>query len=216
MAAARVDGGQGPPCVSASQQPATMRALLHRISLVRARILAVLLVLGLAACQTAPVKPQPQPQPVPQPLPTLPPIPEPRPVLPTPLPPPPVSAPKTAEQISGAAVTSLMKQAREYRSAGQPAKAAGVLERALRIEPRNYFAWSALGQAYLEQKNYAQAESMALRSNALARGNVYAELENWKTIAAARQARGDSSGAAQAQTQIEMLQARLSAPPAAP
>lgn len=174
------------------------------------------MVLGLAACQTAPVKPTPAPQPAPQPLPTLPPIPE-RPVITTPTPPPPVlSAPKTAEQISGGAVTSLMKQAREYRNAGQPAKAAGVLERALRIEPRNYFAWSALGQAYLEQKNYTQAESMALRSNALARGNAYAEVENWKTIAAARQARGDTAGAAQAQTQIEMLQARLSAPPATP
>lgn len=175
----------------------------------RARILIVLLVLGLAACQTAPVKPPPVARPPPaQPLPTLPPIPEPPVSKPVP---PLASFPTTAEQVSGGAVTSLMKQARAYRAAGEPSKAAGVLERALRIEPRNYFAWSALGQAYLAQRNYAQAESMALRSNSIARGNLYVELENWKTIAAARQARGDSAGAAQAAVQIEAIQGRLSA-----
>ena len=176
----------------------------------RVRLLLVLLVLGLAACQTAPVKPPPVVRPPPaQPLPTLPPIPEPP--ASQPAAPPVASFPKTAEQVSGSAVTSLMKQARAYRAAGEPSKAAGVLERALRIEPRNYFAWSALGQAYLAQKNYAQAESMALRSNSIARGNLYVELENWKTIAAARQARGDSAGAAQAAVQVETIQARLSA-----
>ena len=184
---------------------------------VRARIPVVLLLLiGLAACQPANVKPTPAPRPAPAPLPTLPPIPEPpavedspatttKPALP--------DYPKSAAQISGAAVTSLMKQASKYRAAGEPAKAAGVLERALRIEPRNYFAWSALGQAYLAQKNYAQ--SMALRSNAIARGNVYAEIENWKTIAAAREARGDRDGAAQAQVQLELRQQRL-VPPVIP
>lgn len=175
-------------------------------------VLAALLLAALSACQTAP--PKPAPRPAPPPLPTLPPIPEPAPT------PPPAQAkplpnyPKTAEQISGAAVASLIKQARDYRNAGQPEKAAGVLERALRIEPRNYFAWAALGQAYLAQRSYAQAESMALRSNAIARGNVYAELENWKTIAAARNARGDSAGAQLAQQQIASLQARLAAPAA--
>src|SRR3546814_20444286 len=81
-----------------------------------------------------------------------------------------------------------MKRASDYRKAGQPDQAAGTLERALRIEPRNYFVWSALAQAYLAQKNYAQAESMAQKSNALARGNVYVALENWKTISAAASA----------------------------
>nr|WP_241696219.1 tetratricopeptide repeat protein [Solimonas terrae] len=104
-----------------------------------------------------------------------------------------------------------MKRARQYRQDGQPDQAAGTLERALRIEPRNYFVWSALAQAHLAQKNYAQAESMAQKSNALARGNIYVTLENWKTIAAARNGQGDADGAADAAAQIAALQARLDA-----
>lgn len=113
--------------------------------------------------------------------------------------------PRSAEAISGAAVVSLIKQARAHRDAGRPDQAAAALERAQRIEPRNYFVWSALGQTYLAQKNYAQAESVALKSNVLSRGNVWVELENWRTIAAAREARGDAVGALQAQARVDEL-----------
>jgi len=186
---------------------------------VRSKLIIVSLALVLAACQTTrgthkvyPPDSGPQGQPLPTtPAPTQPvepvaPPPEP---APKPLP----DYPKTAEQISGSAVTALMKQARTAMKSGQPDRAAGSLERALRIEPRNYFVWSALGQAYLGQKNYLQAESVAQKSNALARGNIYVNIENWKTIAAARQARGDEAGAAEATAQLEALQAQLSAVP---
>jgi tetratricopeptide (TPR) repeat protein len=182
---------------------------------VRSKLLVLLAAFVLAACQTTsgthkvypgdtgpegePLSPPPPPADA-QPL-------EPLPSLPQPLP----DYPKSSEQISGAAVTSLMKRARQYRQAGQADQAVGTLERALRIEPRNYFVWSALAQAHLAQKNYAQAESMAQKSNALARGNVYVALENWKTIAAARDGQGDAAGAADAATQIAALQARLDA-----
>lgn len=172
------------------------------------QLLLVFCALALAACQTPggvhQVYPS-VPEPVIQPLP-----PQPMPQAPQVLPVPP-AGPKTAEDISGGAVTSLMKQARTYLSANQPDRAAGVLERALRIEPRNYFVWSTLGQAYLAQKNYAQAESVAGKSNALAHGNLYVALENWKTIAAARQASGDTVGAQQAQATVDAIQARLDA-----
>ncbi|WP_143068949.1 tetratricopeptide repeat protein [Solimonas aquatica] len=170
----------------------------------------LLCALVLAACQsmsgTHQVYPT-VPEPVIQPLPPPPPPATPR-VLPAPSP---VSGPRSAEDISGGAVSSLMKQARAYMGAKQPDRAAGVLERALRIEPRNYFVWSALGQAYLGQQNYAQAESMAAKSNALSHGNLYVSLENWKTIAAARQASGDKAGAQEAQATADAIQARLSA-----
>lgn len=113
--------------------------------------------------------------------------------------------PRSAEAISGPAVVSLIKQARAHRDAGRPDQAAAALERAQRIEPRNYFVWSALGQTYLAQKNFAQAESVALKSNVLSRGNVWVELENWRTIAAAREARGDAVGALQAQARVDEL-----------
>lgn len=118
--------------------------------------------------------------------------------------------PRSAEDISSAAVTSLMRQARSALDAGQPAQAAAALERALRIEPRNYFVWSLLGKAYLAQNNFSQADNVAGKSNALARGNVYVEVENWKTIAVARNAMGDAAGADVAQQRLDALVRQLS------
>ncbi len=114
--------------------------------------------------------------------------------------------PRSAEEISGAAVTALMRQARAALGTGRPDQAAAALERALRIEPRNYFVWSMLGQAYLAQNNFGQASNIAGKSNALARGNVYVELENWRTIAAARRGLGDAAGAEAASRQVRELE----------
>ena len=86
----------------------------------------------------------------------------------------------------------------------------GALERAQRIEPRNYFVWSSLARVYLDKKDYDNAESVALKSNSLARGNIYVELENWKIIAAARQAQGDAIGALQAQSKADEIQRGIS------
>ena len=113
--------------------------------------------------------------------------------------------PKSADEISGQAVISLMKQAQKSRAAGQYDQASGALQRAQRIEPRNYFVWSALARVYLDKKDFDNAESVALRSNSLARGNVYVELENWKVIAAARQQQGDAMGALQAQARVDEI-----------
>ena len=118
--------------------------------------------------------------------------------------------PKAAEDISSQAVVSLMKQARTARAAGQFDQASGALERAQRIEPRNYFVWSSLARVYLDKKDYDNAESVALKSNSLARGNIYVELENWKIIAAARQAQGDAIGALQAQSKADEIQRGIS------
>ncbi len=185
-------------------------------------LLLVLMGLSLTACQTTRgtkvVWPYPEPPVASEPAPsegTPPPevIAPPVAIDEAPLPRPVPSYPRSAEQISGAAVTSLMKQARQHLAAGNPDQAAGVLERAVRIEPRNYFVWSALGQSYLAQKNYAQAESIAQKSNALARGNAWVEMENWKTIAAARTARGDTAAAQTAQLRVQELTDWLSQAP---
>lgn len=119
------------------------------------------------------------------------------------------SYPKSAADISGGAVVSLMKQASQARAAGKYDQASGALERAVRIEPRNYFVWSALARNYLDKKLYDNAESIALKSNSLARGNVYVELENWKIITEARQAQGDAIGAVQAQSRLDEIQRNL-------
>ena len=117
--------------------------------------------------------------------------------------------PKAAEEISGGAVLSLLRQARDARSSGHFDQAAGALERAQRIEPRNYFVWSSLADTYLQQKAYEQAISVAQKSNSLARGNVYVEQENWRVIRDARAATGDTDGAALAQARINAIQQLL-------
>lgn len=156
--------------------------------------------------------PAPPPPPASTPLPGTPgpatPLPTPpKPIIPQPRPEP--SYPRAAEEISGQAVTSLVQQARTDRASGRLDQAASNLERALRIEPRNYFVWSALASVYLDQKQFDQADTVAQRSNSLARGNLYVELENWKTIAAARQGQGDAVGALQAQSRADELQRQL-------
>ena len=143
----------------------------------------------------------------PAPVPPMAPLPDPVPI--EPVKPSAPELPKTAESISGQAVVSLMRKASDARAQGQLDLAASQLERAQRIEPRNYFVWSALAKVYLDQAQYDQAISVAGKSNSLARGNVYVELENWKTIARARQAQGDSIGALQAQGRVDEIERAL-------
>ena len=196
------------------------------------RVLAVSLLLFLAGCQTAvgireTHKPAPisVPEPIPSPLPG-PVLGQPSPIAPPATTPPIInpalpdasalaSYPQTPERISGSAVVSLLKQASAARSAGQSGQATAALERALRIEPRNYFVWSALATTYLQSKDYEQAESVAKKSNSLARGNVYVEQENWRVIHEVRIAVGDADGATLAQTRLDAIKQLLSsvAPP---
>lgn len=169
--------------------------------------------------QPAPTGQGQQPSgPVAQPAPSLPPLipsipgePLPAPVnipeMPQPLP----DYPQTADRVSGGAVLSLLKQARSALDMGKPEQAQSALDRAVRIEPRNYFVWSTMARAYLEQRNYAQAVTTAQKSNSLARGNIYVELENYRVIAAARDATGDAAGSVQAQARVDEIQRMLQA-----
>ncbi len=117
----------------------------------------------------------------------------------------PPDAPRSAEDMSGPAVQSLVLQARASLSANRPDQALATLERAQRIEPRNAFVWQMLATSHLAAGHMEQAENTAEKSNSLSRGNPYVEIENWKVIAAARQAAGDGSGALQAQSRVDEL-----------
>src|SRR2546425_3648447 len=141
----------------------------------------------LAGCATTP-----GPAPTPAPEPDLPPvqIPEPAPV-PAPAPAPPLRA-------ENVAIAGLMDTARADAAAGRLANAAATLERALRIEPRNPRLWQELARVRLKQGQYAQAESVAARSNSWAGSDNALRAENWRLIAEAREARGDAEGARQA------------------
>jgi tetratricopeptide (TPR) repeat protein len=110
---------------------------------------------------------------------------------PEPAPPPP-AAPPPKENI---AIAGLMDSARADTSAGNLAGAAASLERALRIEPRNPRLWQELARVRLKQGQFAQAESVAARSNSWAGDDKALRAENWRLVAESRRARGDVEGA---------------------
>jgi predicted Zn-dependent protease len=88
-----------------------------------------------------------------------------------------------------------MQSARADAAAGRLANAAASIERALRIEPRNPRLWQELARVRMQQKEYVQAESMAARSSSWAASDNTLRADNWRLIAQAREARGDSAGA---------------------
>ena len=101
-------------------------------------------------------------------------------------------APPASENV---AVIGLVQNARADTSAGRLVNAGATLERALRIEPRNPRLWQELARVRLKQGEFAQAESVAARSNTWAGNDAGLRAENWRLIAESREARGDSQGA---------------------
>jgi Flp pilus assembly protein TadD len=128
----------------------------------------------LAGCASQPEKPQePGPAPAPE-------------AQQLPAPPPERLPPPRAETT---AVAGLMESARADTAAGRLPNAAATLERALRIEPRNARLWHDLAQVRFRQRDYAQAESLAARSNTLAANDAELRAANQRLIDDARAAR---------------------------
>ena len=130
----------------------------------------LLLAILVAGCATAP-EPATGPQPAPEPA--------------------PADAPPEAQQRrENVAIAGLMESARADSAAGRLANAAASLERALRIEPRNPRLWQELARVRLKQGEYAQAESLAARSNSWAGSDSALRAENQRLIEEAREAAG--------------------------
>ncbi len=68
------------------------------------------------------------------------------------------------------AVQVLQRRAADQRAAGPWVAAAGSLERALRIEPRNPVLWNQLAHVRMEQQQYHLASGLAAKSNAFTAG----------------------------------------------
>ena len=139
----------------------------------------------------------PRPQALPEPLP------EPEPMYP------PEGLPEQSrDMLSGSAetaplsdnpvVVSLLEQADGLAAGGQLDRAAASVERGLRIAPKDAALWQKLARIRLEQGRYRQAESLAKKAIALARGRPGMIADNWKIIAEARRAAGDEAGARRA------------------
>lgn len=89
------------------------------------------------------------------------------------------------------AVIALLDRAQADVGAGRPDAASATLERALRIEPRNARLWHELAQLRLAQGQYAQAISLAQKSNSLAGAQRQLQALNWRVIGQARIAQGN-------------------------
>ncbi len=108
-------------------------------------------------------------------------------------------------QPPSAAVVALLDTAEQRARAGNLDNAAAVLERALRLEPQNPLLWHRLATVRLQQRDFAQAASLAAKSNALAGSNRQLQASNWDTIAHAKEQLGDAAAAHAAREKARAL-----------
>ena len=87
-------------------------------------------------------------------------------------------APQISSKPTSGTVLALLSQAKEQEKAGNPEKAAAVLERALRIEPKNPQLWYRLALLRLQQGQLELAKSLAAKSSALAQGDEDLQVKN--------------------------------------
>jgi len=95
-----------------------------------------------------------------------------------------------ATQDTGRAVSTLLVKVEIQESQAHWERAAALLERALRIEPRNAQLWHRLAKIRLQQGRYAMAESLAQKSNSLAKDDEALKRRNAELIEIARRAVG--------------------------
>lgn len=127
-----------------------------------------------------------------------------------PLPPAQASAPTPmpapgATPVRPAAVVALVQRQEAASRGGDSAQAAAELERALRISPNDRELWLRLARVRLQQGQWPQAESMAMKCLSLSGGDPETARSAWDVVASARAARGDAVGAAKARQQAAIL-----------
>ncbi len=106
-------------------------------------------------------------------------------------------APSTTDTASNSAALLLLAQSDDLRTDGKHPQAIALVERAIRLEPRNGTLWVQLGRLNFEQGEFAQAEQYARRGIALAGTKPAAKRDGWLLLADISDARGDIEGAEQ-------------------
>jgi tetratricopeptide (TPR) repeat protein len=158
-------------------------------------VLAAIALTAVAGCSLLAPAPTPSRAPVPAPLPapSPAPLPTPAPAEPpaTPLPTPaPAPSPPVRTFRLGAAAQSLVAQSHAQVANNDLDGAAGTLDRAIRIEPRNPLLWIELAKVRLAQKEARQAEGYGRKALALATGDRHAQSLASKVIADSLRAQG--------------------------
>ncbi|MGF6092213.1 tetratricopeptide repeat protein [Pseudomonas sp. 18173] len=106
-----------------------------------------------------------------------------------------VAAERGAATQSNRASTTLIETASRQYESGQLDQAAATLERALHIQPNNPATLHYLGVLRLQQGQYQQAETLALRSNVQVGSNVELRNRNFQLIQAAQRAKASNTPA---------------------
>jgi len=101
--------------------------------------------------------------------------------------------------LQNPAVQQLTEEARRAEHAGDFDQAAVLLERALRIQPRDPELMQHMAEVQIQKREYEQALNFATRSYDI--GPRVGELcaRNWRTIGVAREYLGDQRGASEAE-----------------
>ncbi len=115
----------------------------------------------------------------------------------------PAATPRAA--AANPAVVSLLNTASAQSRAGDHARAAATLERAIAIEPDNAWLWYRLADTRLAEGRLEQAASLAAKSNSLAAADRSLQADNWRLIAEARRRQGNSGAASAAESQAARL-----------
>lgn len=106
---------------------------------------------------------------------------------------------------TGTAVHTLLAEARRAARAGHLPMTEALLERALHIEPRNPMLWYYLARLRVRQGRFAQARTLAARSNTLAGTAQRLRADNWALIAYASEKLGEPHTAQRARTRAAQL-----------
>jgi predicted Zn-dependent protease len=116
-----------------------------------------------------------------------------------------VATGSSASRKVNPAVVSLVNTANAQYRAGDYARAAATLERAIAIEPDNPWLWHRLAATRLAEGRLEQAAGLAAKSNSLPAADRSLQVDNWKLIAEVRRRQGDAPGAAAAEAQARKL-----------
>lgn len=105
--------------------------------------------------------------------------------------------------LENPAVTELLADASAAETSGRYEQASMLLERALRIQPRNPEILQNMAEVQLQVRDYEQALNFAVRSYDL--GPRVGEIcsRNWRTIGVSREHLGDHDGSVEAGQRVK-------------
>jgi hypothetical protein len=111
---------------------------------------------------------------------------------------PPTGEPQAPEPVVASPVQALTDKARQQAADGHYEAAAGSLERALRITPKDPDLWYELAGIRLAQGEVDEAGDLAVKSRTLAIGQPGRQARSWRLLAKVHEQQGDLDAADQA------------------